>query len=307
MHGRPDHPLAQPTAAWHRKFAALLLVIATALGGPLAARAAATAEQPTPFPGVVHRDIDYRPDEDVADGRDLLDVYVPESAASAQERRVPMVVFFHGGGLLEGDKAHGEILARRLAPAGIGVVSANYRLSPAVMHPVHLQDAAGALAWTVRHAAEYGGEPTRVFVSGHSAGAYLAALLALDPKLLGAHGLTPADIAGSLPISPFLYVEETARDRPKTVWGENPAVWLEASVTPQIRPWDGRMLLIYASGDDDWRKAQNERFETAMRAAGSPAVEAVEAPGRDHVTILTGMNAPDDPVGDLIVRFIGRD
>lgn len=286
--------------------AALALAVLALLSiGPGTARAAQDPAAP-PYPGTVHRNIDYRPDQTVPDGRDLLDVYLPERAPGAAQDpgAIPLVVFFHGGGLLEGDKAHGEILARRLASAGIGVVSANYRLSPAVMHPVHLQDAAAAVAWTVRHAQEYGADPDRIFVSGHSAGAYLATLIALDPAFLGAHDLAPDTLAGSVPLSPFLYVEETARDRPKTVWGENPAVWLEASVTPRIRPWNGRMLLVYASGDDDWRKAQNERFETAMRAAGNRHVEAVEAPGRDHVTILTGLNAPDDPVGDLIVQFV---
>jgi len=283
----------------------VLVALALLSAGPREGWAAETPAA-APYPGTVHRDIDYRPDEAIPDGRDLLDVYLPDRAADGPQGRpaMPLVVFFHGGGLLEGDKSHGAILARRLAAAGIGVVSANYRLSPAVMHPVHLQDAAAAVAWTAHHAQAYGANPRRIFVSGHSAGAYLAALVALDPAFLGAHDLGPDTLAGSVPLSPFLYVEETARDRPKTVWGENPAVWLEASVTPRIRPWNGRMLLIYASGDDDWRKAQNERFETAMRAAGNRHVEAVEAPGRDHATILTGLNEPDDPVGDLIVGFV---
>lgn len=280
-----------------RRLALLFASLAVLALTPVATTAAIAAT--TDIPGVVDRDLDYRPDDAVADGRDLLDVYMPAGTEPA-----PVVVFFHGGGLLEGDKSHGAILARRLVPAGIGVVSANYRLSPAVMHPVHLQDAAAAFAWTVANIADYGGDPARVFVSGHSAGAYLAALLALDPALLGAHELGLDAIAGSAPISPFLYVEETARERPKTVWGEDPAVWLSASVTPHIGAGTGPMLLIYASGDDDWRKAQNERFATAMRAAGNTAIGTAEAPGRDHTTILTGLNDPDDPVGGLLLEFI---
>jgi len=269
------------------------VLLAVALGFCLPV-AAATAQ-----PGSVDRDLDYLPDVEVGDGRDLLDVFMPVGT-----RPAPVVVFFHGGGLLEGDKAHGEILAARLLPAGIGVVSANYRLSPGVMHPVHLQDAAAAFAWTVENIADYGGDPERIFVSGHSAGAYLAAMLAVDPSLLAAHGLAPGRLAGSLPISPFLYVEETAKERPKTVWGEDPAVWLEASVTPYIGPGKGPILLIYADGDADWRKAQNERFAQALHATGSTAVRAVEVPGRDHTTVLTDMNETDDPVGALLLEFI---
>lgn len=274
------------------QLATLLAATATAVH-PVAA---ADAE----LPGSVDRDIDYRLDLDVADGRDLLDIFMPDGSDL-----VPVVVFFHGGALMEGDKRHGEILARRLVPEGIGVVSANYRLSPAFMHPTHLQDAAAAVAWVVENIANFGGDPDRVFVSGHSAGAYLAAILALDASLLGEHDLGLDAIAGSLPISAFLYVEETAKERPKTVWGEDPAVWLAASVTPHIAAGRGRMLLIYADGDDDWRRAQNERFAGAMQAAGSRAITAKQVAGRDHTTIFTGLNAADDPVGRLLLEFIG--
>ena len=277
-----------------------LLQLAVLLGASAmtAAPQAATPAEAV-VPGVADLDIDYRPDDDIADGRDLLDIYMPEGSALA-----PVVVFFHGGALMEGDKDHGAFLARRLVPAGVGVVSANYRLSPAFAHPTHLQDAAAAVAWVLENIADYGGDPDRVFVTGHSAGAYLAAVLALDPSLLGMHSLGLDAIAGSLPISAFLYVEETAKDRPKSVWGEDPAVWLQASVTPHIAPGKGRMLLIYADGDDDWRKAQNERLATAMQAQGNSAITTDEVSGRDHTTILTALNEADDQVGTLMLEFI---
>jgi len=278
---------------------ALLQLAVLLTAGAMTAAAQAATPVEIGVPGVADRDIDYRPDDDIADGRDLLDVYMPDGSALA-----PVVVFFHGGALMEGDKQHGAILARRLVPAGIGVVSANYRLSPAFAHPTHLQDAAAAVAWVVANIADYGGDPDRIFVSGHSAGAYLAAVLALDAGLLGHHDLGLDALAGSLPISAFLYVEETAKDRPKTVWGEDPAVWLQASVTPHIAPGKGPMLLIYADGDDDWRKAQNERLATAMQAHGNSGITTREVTGREHTTVLTGLNEVDDQVGTLMVEFI---
>ena len=249
--------------------------------------------------GIVTRDVDYVSGVDYEAGKDLLDIYMPEGAVDA-----PVVVFFHGGGLRAGDKSVGQVVAQRLVPHGIGVVSASYRLTPSVMHPAHVQDAAAATAWVVEHIASYGGDSENVYVSGHSAGAYLAALLALDPTHLAAHRLPPDAIRGAIPISAFLYVEETAADRPKDVWGTDPADWLNASVTPHISTARGRMLLIYADGDDDWRRRQNETFGEAMAAAGNDTVHVVEVPNRNHGSLMSELNAADDQIGDLMLRFI---
>ena len=248
---------------------------------------------------VVIRNVDYIAGADYAADRDKLDIFMPEGADEA-----PVIVFYHGGALMQGDKVAGEALARRFVPEGIGVVSATYRLSPGVMHPAHIQDATAAFAWVVSNIARYGGDPDRVYVSGHSAGAYLAALMALDPSYLAAHGLAHNTIRGTIPISPFLYVEETAKDRPKTVWGEDPEAWLEASVTPHVGTNKGPMLLIYADGDDKWRRDQIDIFGEAMRAAGNRRVRVVEMPDRTHGSLMTSMNAPDDRIGDQVMEFV---
>lgn len=132
-----------------------------------------------------------------------------------------------------------------------------------------LEDAAAAVAWTVKNITSHGGDPTRVFIGGHSAGAYLAAQLSLDPSYLRAHGLDLSDIRGTVPISPFLYVDEVASDRPKTVWGIDEAVWREASVKPYIGSGKPSMLLIYADGDDDWCREQNERLKMELEGTGT--------------------------------------
>lgn len=248
---------------------------------------------------VTTRDLDYLADTDYAEDKDKLDVFMPRDAAG-----VPVIVFFHGGALQRGDKTHGEILARRFVPEGVGVVSANYRLSPGVMHPAHVQDAAAAFAWVIANIAHYGGDPDRVYVSGHSAGAYLAILIAIDPAHLAARGLGLDAVRGTIAISPFLYVEAVAKDRPNTVWGEDPEAWLNASVTPHIGPGRGSMLLIYADGDDEWRKRQSDAFGEAMRAAGRSDVRVVEVPDRGHRTLMTQMNTGDDRIGELVLRFV---
>ena len=211
----------------------LVFSVGLAVVAVLALPSLATAEgNGDAFMVVEHRDIDYIADTDYADNKDKLDVFMPEGAMNA-----PMVVYFHGGALQNGTKAIGEGLAQQLAARGIGLVSANYRLSPSVMHPGHMEDATAAFVWTKKNIKSYGGDPNRVFVSGHSAGAYLAALMALDPSYLAAHGMKLSDIRGAVPIAPFLYVEDqdVAPSRPKTVWGTDEQVWLQAVSDPVYR------------------------------------------------------------------------
>jgi acetyl esterase/lipase len=249
---------------------------------------------------VTTRNVDYRSEVDFEDGKDRLDIYMPGGAEA-----VPVIVFFHGGALRAGSKEAGSVVAERFVPSGVGVVSANYRLSPGVMHPAHVEDAAAAFAWVVKNIRGHGGDPDNVYVAGHSAGAYLATLLALDPGHLGRHGLELRSIRGTIPISPFLYVEETAADRPKDVWGEDPSDWLKASVTPHITAGKGPMLLIYADGDDEWRRNQNDKFGEAMRAVGNN-VKVVEVSNRTHDTLRSAMNAEDDQIHGLVLRFLNR-
>jgi len=250
---------------------------------------------------VVIRDVDYIADAVYTDNKDRLDIFMPEGAEN-----VPVIVYFHGGALSEGKKERGEGVAARVIESGIGFVSANHRLSPGVMHPAHIQDAAAATAWVIRNIQDYGGDPNNVFVSGHSSGAYLATLLAIDSTHVGAHGVDTDSIRGAIPISPFLYVEETAAVRPKTVWGTDPVTWLSASVTNHIRNGLGPMLLIYADGDSDWRKDQINRFANSMRAVGNEKVQAIEVPNRNHGSLVSDIGADDDQIGKLIAGFINE-
>ncbi len=126
------------------------------------------------------------------DARQRLDIYQPSPTLT----NAPMVVFFYGGSWSSGDRADYRFVGEALASRGIVTVVADYRLSPQVRYPVFLQDSALAVQWAFEHAQHYGASASRVFVMGHSAGAYNAAMLALDRRWLGSVGLQPSRLAG---------------------------------------------------------------------------------------------------------------
>lgn len=126
--------------------------------------------------------------------RQALDVYTP--AARAPAGGWPVVVFFYGGSWNSGARADYGFVGAALAARGVLTLVADYRLYPEVRYPDFLRDSALALSWGLDHAARLGGDPRRVFVMGHSAGAYNAAMLALDPRWLAPSGHAPAELAG---------------------------------------------------------------------------------------------------------------
>ena len=126
--------------------------------------------------------------------RQRLDIYRP--TADAPPGGWPVVVFFHGGSWNRGERADYRFLGSALASRGVLTLIADYRLYPEVRYPDFLADCAQALAYGLEHATELGGNEKRVFVAGHSAGAYNAAMLALDPRWLAAQQHRPNELAG---------------------------------------------------------------------------------------------------------------
>ncbi|PPS25477.1 esterase [Pseudomonas amygdali pv. morsprunorum] len=126
------------------------------------------------------------------DPRNTLDVYTPQTKPA----NAPVVVFFYGGSWNTASKANYAFVGEALAARGMVVVIADYRLYPQVRYPSFLEDSAKALAWAHKHAKTYGGDPDRLYVMGHSAGAYNAAMLALDPRWLAREGLSPSILSG---------------------------------------------------------------------------------------------------------------
>ena len=119
-----------------------------------------------------------------------LDLWLPPGG-----KNFATLVWFHGGALKGGSKDGSAAIARALTADGIAVAAVNYRLSPKATYPAYLEDSAAAVAWVRAHIAEHGGDPAKVFISGHSAGGYLTLMLAMDARWLKPHGLTPDSFA----------------------------------------------------------------------------------------------------------------
>jgi arylformamidase len=269
--------------------AALIVMVAPALSAAQAVR--------------VTRDIDYVPSAEYADGKDRLDLYAPEGAKNA-----PVVVSIHGGLLRQGDRSEEIYVGQRFAAAGFVTAIISYRLSPVVIHPAHAEDAARAVAWIKQNITRHGGDPSQLFVIGHSAGAYLAALIALDSRYLAAHRLAPTDLRAVVPVSAFFYVERegVAPDRPKDVWGTDPAVWKQASPAAYVRGDAPPMLVLYADGDEPWRRQQQVDFVKELRAAGARAVDLRMIEARSHMSIWWKLKEPNDETAAAIVEYIER-
>ena len=251
----------------------------------------------------VMRDLPYLQGANYADDKDKLDLYLPEGRANA-----PVIVSYYGNQLMGGDKSEDAYIGQRFAAAGFVTAVVNYRLSPGVSHPAHVQDAAASFAWVKRHIKEYGGNPDRVFVIGYSAGAYLAALLSTDPQYLAAHRLSPRDIRGVVPVSAFYFVEGrgVAPDRDKSVWGTDRNVWVDASPAHHLQREGPPTLILYAERDEDWRRQQNVEVAAAMKAAGRTNVEIAMIADRNHATIWSRVGGENDPTAEHIIRFVSR-
>lgn len=259
------------------------------------AGAAAAAEKPTVR---VVRDVAY-----LSDGspKHTLDVYVPDGRSGC-----PVIVSFYGGGLTAGDKNEQTFIGERFASAGIVTAVVNYRLTPEVTHPAHVRDAAASIAWMKRHAGDYGADPNQLFVIGHSAGAYLAALVATDERYLAAEHLSLSDIRGVVPVSAFFWVErpDVAPVRDSRIWGADQAMWPDASPSGHLHGHVPPMLILYADGDEKWRRVQNVDAAQALQAAGNSRVQIAQVAGRTHNSIWSRIDDANDEVAERIVTFV---
>jgi acetyl esterase/lipase len=243
----------------------------------------------------VHKDIPYVEGQD-ADLRQKLDLYLPKGA-----KDYPTLLFIHGGAWMFGSRSGFDRIGRTFARNGVAFVSTGYRLSPKVKHPVHIQDVAKGFAWTVANIGKYGGNPDAIFVSGHSAGGHLAALLATDDDYLKAEKLSLSKIRGAIPISGVFVVSP----RLKNIFGDDAEVCKKASPQSHVREGLPPFLILYADKDLGNLGKQAELFAPALK---KQKVETTIVMGKDrnHGSIMMRMTAEDDPATQAVLEFIAK-
>lgn len=249
----------------------------------------------------VLKDLPYKSGEGITKyeaERCKLDIYLPVG-----KKDFPVVVWFHGGGLTGGDKVKETApVAQYWAEQGIAVVSANYRLSPRVSFPAYLQDGAAAVKWAKENMTQHGGNVQRLFIGGHSAGAYMALMIGLDGQYLQKVVMSTKDLAGLVPVSGQTMTHFTVRgerglDKNKVIADEAAPVHFAGKNTPP-------MLLLM--GDQDWpaRLEENAYFAALCRVAGNNGVHLLTVKDRNHGSIFSKLKYPQDQGARAVLKFI---
>ena len=253
----------------------------------------------------------YRFESGIAYGsqpRQQLDVYRPLADRTATGERPPLVVFFYGGTWTHGDRADYKFLGEALAARGAVVVLPDYRLSPHATYPAFVQDSALATKWALDNAGRLGADPARVYVMGHSAGAYMAAMLALDGRWLEAVGARPKQLAGWIGLAgPYDFlpigdpVTQVAFNWPDTPASSQPLAHVSAAAPPA--------LLMVGKKDEVVDPRHNtEGMADRLRAVGVP-VQLREYDQLGHVGLMAAFAEPlhwiGGPVLPPVLGFIG--
>jgi acetyl esterase/lipase len=245
------------------------------------------------------KNISYRDDTDADPVKHKLDLFVPKG-----QRDFPVLFFVHGGGWHTGNKELYTALGQAFARNGIGTIVINYRLSPKVQFPAHIEDVARAFAWTHANISRYGGRPDRIVCCGHSAGGHLVALLATDEKYLKAEKCSFKDIRCVIPISGVYAIDEIF-GMYRSVFGRDGAGRRDASPLHHAGQDDPPFFLLYAEKDLPTIEKVSEQFYDALKKA-KVDVRMQMIPQRTHISIIILAHTDDDPTTLAMFDYIER-
>ncbi|MCY4561285.1 MAG: alpha/beta hydrolase [Flavobacteriaceae bacterium] len=237
-------------------------------------------------------DIPYRSNDSIMANpyireRCVLDLYYPKDADS-----FPTLVFFHGGGLTSGNKGLNLFFENK----GIAIVDVSYRLSPKVKVKNILDDAAASIAWVFNQIESYGGDKSKIYISGHSAGGYITSMMGLDKSYLNAYQIDSDSLAGLIPLSGHVITHFTAREEmglgQTDVLVDNmaPLYHIRKQAPPYIMITGDRNLEILA------RYEENAYMMRMMKLIGHPDTQLYELQGYDHSMVY--------PAAPLILKTI---
>lgn len=220
-----------------------------------------------------------------SDPRQKLDIYSPAGA-----RNAPVVIFFYGGSWQTGQRADYAFAARALAARGFVAVVPDYRLVPAVRYPAFVEDGAAATAWAAANIARHGGDPARIGVAGHSAGGYIALMLALDQRWLAAAGAPGAVKAAVGLAGPYDFAPFEPGGAAAAAFGHEPDAGMTQPIT-HARADAPPVLLLTGDADDTVRPRNAIALAAALTAKGA-AAETRVYPGVGHIGIILAVSKP---------------
>lgn len=219
-----------------------------------------------------YNDSIYKSDKYI-DDRCVLDIYYPKDV-----QNFPTIVWFHGGGLKGGNKE----IPSDLKEKGICVVAVNYRLFPKVNAPTYIEDAAAAVSWVFKNIANFNGDPSLIFISGHSAGGYLASMVGLDKSWLNANGIDANRIAGIIPFSGHTITHFTVREE-RGIPGTQPII---DNLAPLYHVRSDAPPLLLITGDRELemlgRYEENAYLMRMMKIVGHKETTLFELEGYGH-------------------------
>jgi arylformamidase len=262
----------------------------------------------------IQRDVAYA---DKPHPRQVLDIHSPVGAKDS-----PVVFWIHGGGWQTGDKKEVQIKPKAFTDKGFVFVSTNYRLLPEFPMETIIADVAKALGWTHRNIARHGGDPKRIFVMGHSAGAQLAAYVCIDKRVLKAENVPIESLKGCVPVDGDTYdvpaiiataeARWTAHGLPpakfghREKFGNDPAKHKDFSAVTHVKKGEGipPFLILHVAGHPDVT-AQAQRLGSALKAAEIPAT-VYAARESTHTKINAELGSPDDPTTKVLFEFLDK-
>ena len=227
-----------------------------------------------------------------------LDVHRAENGHG----KAAVIVFFYGGSWRNGTRQDYRFVGQSLAKAGYLVIVPDYRKAPEVVFPAFIEDSARAVAWAKQHAAEYGGDPSRIFLMGHSSGAHIAAILGTDAHFLRAVGMQPRELAGIVGLAgPYDFLPITDHDI-KQVFGPE-SDWPESQPVHFVDGDEPAFLLLQGTADKVVWPRNAESLAAKLRTARE-SVEVKMIDGAGHAGLLAGLVRDASPVREDVLHYL---
>jgi acetyl esterase/lipase len=256
----------------------------------------------------IYRDIPYFRTSNADLKLTSLDIYQPENCVDC-----PVIVYIHGGTWVLGDKGSLTDKAKAFTENQFIYISINYRLSPDVKFPVHIKDVAQAIRWIYHHIRDYGGNPNKIYLLGHSAGGHLAALVVTDEQYLNQIQLSPSIIQGIIGLDSAAYHLPTLfKAEPQNLYlfewafGSEERLWEIASPINYIKK--NQLLpsfLLLVAGDRSVSQEVNQNFYRKL-IQFDHRVQIVHFDNKDHISIDYDLGRKNDPVFPLILNWIDQ-